>query len=52
MLIRQTEIARRRHRQAKRKKLRKQLAAATTDQQRHDIEGKIKKTLPKYTTGS
>jgi hypothetical protein len=44
------EQRRRRHRYKKRKKLRQRLAAATDDVTRRDIEAKIRKTYPKYTT--
>jgi len=52
MRERNREIDRRRQRYAKRKKLRKRLAEATADQQRHEIEAKIHKTYPKYSPGS
>jgi hypothetical protein len=49
MRIRNTEINRRQQRQIKRKKLRKKLEAATTDQERSLITQKINKTIPKFT---
>lgn len=50
MRERHREIKRRRHRADKRKKLRTRLAAATTDGERREIEAKIRKTFPRYTT--
>lgn len=50
MRERNREIKRRRQRYEKRKKLRKKLAAATSDADRHNIEARILKTYPKYTT--
>lgn len=44
------EINRRRKRHEKRSKLRKKLAAATTDTDRSAIQEKIRKTYPRYTT--
>jgi hypothetical protein len=52
MRERSREIKRRRQRYSKRKKLRKKLEGAGTDQQRHEIEGKIRKTYPKYVQDS
>lgn len=49
MRERNREINRRRQRYEKRLKLRKKLAAATSDTDRRAIEDKIRKTLPKYT---
>ncbi len=50
MRERHREIKRRRHRAEKRKKLRTRLAAVTTDAERRDLEAKIRKTFPRYTT--
>ena len=47
MRERDREINQRRQRQGKRRKLRKQLAAATDDATRRAIEEKIRKTQPK-----
>jgi hypothetical protein len=51
MRERNREIGRRRQRYAKRKKLRSKLTDTTTDQQRHEIEARIRKTYPKYVQG-
>jgi hypothetical protein len=48
MRERNREISRRRQRTAKRKKLRKKLSAAVTEQDRTQIQGKIFRTYPKY----
>ena len=48
MRERHREIARRRQRYAKRKKLRKRLDLATTDQERAEVMARIRKTIPKY----
>jgi|GEM_PF-2325732 len=45
MRERNREIKRRRHRYQKRTKLRQQLAAAASDQDRQKIEAKIRKTF-------
>jgi len=50
MRERNREINQRRHRQEKRRKLKKQLAAATDDANRRAIEEKIRKTYPHITT--
>jgi hypothetical protein len=52
MRERNREISRRRQRYAKRKKLHKKLTDTTTDQQRHEIEAKIRKTYPRHVEGS
>lgn len=49
MRERSREINQRRHRQAKRKKLRAKLAAATDDATRRILEEKIRKTFPHVT---
>ena len=49
MRERNREIHRRRQRQIKRKKLRKKLEAATTDQERSLLHQKILRTVPKFT---
>ncbi|HWO00492.1 MAG TPA: DUF6800 family protein [Blastocatellia bacterium] len=49
MRERDREIKRRRKRYEKRTKLRKKLASAASDGDRHNIEAKIRKTYPKYT---
>jgi len=49
MRERNREINRRQQRHLKRKKLRKKLGAATTDQERLLINQKIRKTIPKFT---
>ncbi len=50
MREREREIKRRRHRYEKRKKLLARLASAETDEQRREIQEKIRKTYPKYTS--
>jgi hypothetical protein len=49
MRERNREIHRRQQRHLKRKKLRKKLEAATTDQERSLIHERIRKTIPKFT---
>jgi len=49
MRERNREIKRRRQRYEKRRKLQQKLASAETDEQRREIENKIRKTYPKYT---
>ncbi len=50
MRERDREIKRRRKRYEKRKKLRVKLAASTNDGERQQIQAKILKTFPLYTT--
>jgi hypothetical protein len=47
MRERNREINRRRRRYQKRLKLRKKLEAATTDNDKRDLEARIKKTFPR-----
>ncbi len=52
MRVRDHEIKQRRQRRLKRRRIRKQLAAATSDAQKQALEAKMEKTYPGYRPAS